>query len=656
MTPSERLREPVSTFPGPLRRAGRWALASSTAVAGWGCHDAAVYLTCGEPALTLAILPRTLLLAVLGGALGGLVELGVRLLPRVVVGALLVLALALSFAPLLPSAGPFGGPSVVLAGWMLAAAVLLALRFARGSLPAILLSSLALGALASVAFAELTLELEPRSFVVLGAALVCLASTRLAHPLARRSLAATTLVAGCAWIALAAAGSSRLSRTPLPRGEGPAPTAPNLVLVVLDTVRASHLAPYGYERQTTPLLDARVQDRAEHHTRAWSTSSWTLPSHASLFTGLFPSEHGATHPRGAGGLASGSEAAPAHPLRADVPTLAELLRERGWRTGAVLSNHGYLDPRYGLDRGFEHYDARPGGRVRRYVPLAQLCGLPLRAGHQSYRDARAITDLALRWLDEAPGERPFFLVVNYMDAHAPYLPPPPFDTAFGGPRIESAFRMRYADREILYDRSLAWLDSQLARLLDAVDDGNTVVIVTSDHGEALGGHGYWMHDWTLYEELVRVPLYVFPVRPRAQPTRDEQTSGADVFHIALAELGQGPAWTPRADGQQGEWFRVPEVPAAKVLADKDVERDLVAWIAWPRKVIVSSSGAVEAYDLALDPGESSPLDLPEAEREAARGRARRWWDEHPPPASAAPAALTPDELERLRELGYAGGG
>lgn len=639
------------------------ALLGGALVAGWVVHDLIVYLGSGDPSLAATLLAPSLALIALGAVCGAL------LLPR---RWALLLALAVPVAVwLAPGLVPIYWSeqrtqlvralvSLLVAG---AAGWLLVQHTRVGSLRA----GLSLGALASLATALWTVELSTHSLGLAGAAALLLAVGFSRGQLVRVALSCVALAVALVPPALQALEQGPLRRANLPRSSADLTTSPstspptspnratNLVLVVLDTVRADHLAPYGYERATTPALDELVRERGIQYTAARSTSSWTLPSHASMFTGLLPSEHGATHPRGAEVEATLSHAAaPAQKLRDDVPTLASLLRDSGYRTGAVMANAAYLLPRFGLDRGFEHYDARPGGLVGNYYPLAQLAWARVRAGRQVYRDARQITDLALDWLERAPGERPFFLTVNYMDAHAPYLPPAPHDEAFGEARVAEPWLLRKRDRTLLYDRSLLFLDAQLERLLAAVDLERTVVIVTSDHGEALGNHGYWMHSWTLYDEVVRVPLYVF--RPGGtSAVNSEPVSGADVFRIALREVGLPQEQLDSELHPFGEWFQLEHTPDAEVLTDKHVARDLLAWIEDGRKVIVSSTGEVEVYDLTADPGERSPLELDDAEVAAARARAETWWLEHPSLDTGSTGELDEDELDRLRKLGYMGG-
>ena len=172
---------------------------------------------------------------------------------------------------------------------------------------------------------------------------------------------------------------------------------PQIVLVVCDTLRADHLTVYGYERPTSPVLE-RLAAEATVYTRFQASAPWTLPSHASMFTGLEPAEHGA-RTLSAEELIELQEQGwqgqnNAAPLAARHTTLAEHFREKGWATAAIVANTAYLDPRFGVAQGFEHYDRRRG-------------------------DVTDMTTRALAWID-AHREEPFFLVLNLMDTHRPY--------------------------------------------------------------------------------------------------------------------------------------------------------------------------------------------------------------------------------------------
>ena len=620
-------------------------------IGGWVAYDLLIYLRCGDPSLAATLLaPSPGLIAL--GALGGALLLSRRWALRLTLAGLLVLWIAPELAPLHWSHSRLQlvrALAILLVGGGASWALV------RRTRMGVLRVGLSVGAVACVAAARLTVQLPLPALSIGAAAALLLVAGFWRGSRVRAALTCAALAAAILPPVLEALETGRLQRPDLPPG-APAAAEPttNLLLIVLDTVRADRLAPYGHDRVTTPALDALVHERATRYTAARSTSSWTLPSHASIFTGLLPSEHGATHARGGETQATRSRlAAPAQKLRDDVPTLASVLRDSGYRTGAVLANAAYLLPRFGLDRGFEHYDARPGGMVGDYFPLAQLAWSPVRAGRQIYRDAERITDLALDWLERDPGGRPFFMTVNYMDAHTPYMPPAPYDAAFGAARVPEPWLLRKQDRALLYDRSLLFLDAQLERLLAEVDLQQTVVIVTSDHGESLGDHGYWMHSWTLYDPVVHVPLYV--LRPGGSASvSEEPVSGADVFHIALSAVGLPQERASSEFRPVAEWYQIDGHPPGEAFKDKHVGRDLLAWIDGPRKLIVSSTGEVEAYDLAVDPGEESPLRLTEAELTAARARAETWWLEHSSLQTDSAGELGEDELERMRKLGYMG--
>jgi len=459
-------------------------------------------------------------------------------------------------------------------------------------------------------------------------------------------------------IALEGYGPTRISwygRDDLPPGPAAPPTEggapPNLVLVVLDTVRADHLASYGYARDTMPRIERFAAEHATRYSNSRSTSSYTLSSHGSLFTGLFPAEHGAARLKPT-----------ALPLKDEVTTLAERLRARGYHTAAVVANGTYLTHRLGTDQGFERFDNRKGSFVGRYLALAQATGSAIWAGHLTYRDARQITNAALDWVSRERRPGPFFLMLNYLDAHEPYLPPSPEDRAFGDERPARPMAPELELRQLQYDRNLLYLDREVGRLLDGLEQRglfeNTVIVVTSDHGEAFGEHGLYEHCWTLYEEVVDVPLFVKPRGERRAEVDPTPINGADVHWLMLSELGLEVERPPTLEGLFGEWYRqIPVVEKYALFAERterDIDQDLIAWMEGDRKVIVSTKGVVEVYDLALDPGEQRPLEIGQEERAAALQKADTWWREHPV-AVGQTEEMDEDELERLRVLGYIGG-
>ena len=350
---------------------------------------------------------------------------------------------------------------------------------------------------------------------------------------------------------------------------------------------------------------------------------------------------------------------PSQPLRGDVTTLAEELSAQGYQTGAIVANAAYLAHEFGVDRGFEHYDDRDGASLPSLL-LLQLAGFQAYLRKQT-RSAETINSLALDWLDaRAPG-RPFFLFLNYMDAHAPYIPPPPYDRAFGNRQPRDPLNPKPPIRSLLYDRLLRYLDAQVTLFLQALENrsllSDTVLIIAADHGEAFGEHGYWQHDRALYEELIRVPLYVKPAGPARPGTSDRPITGPDLYGLILEQLGLPVP--PRHDDASmiAEWYQsegITEAEKRRQFATGPVDRDLLAWFDGGLKWIVSSKGDVEAYDLSADPGELHAIELSADRVEQARAHAQAWWKAHPPVVTAEHAGSAPDPavMERLRNLGY----
>lgn len=220
--------------------------------------------------------------------------------------------------------------------------------------------------------------------------------------------------------------------------------ARSLLLLTLDTTRADHLEPYGAASGTSPALAALARQGVTFE-RAYAVSPLTLPTHATLLTGLYPPQHG---------LRNNGR----HYLRAETHTLAERLQEHGLRTAAFVSA-AVLERRFGLDQGFEVYedDLAGGGREARMVPE--------RAAAQTVEAARA-------WLDDLAADEPFFVWVHLFDPHAAYSPPAPFDDRFAG----SA-----------YAGEIAYMDAEIGRLMSharLADASSTVVAAIADHGES----------------------------------------------------------------------------------------------------------------------------------------------------------------------------
>jgi arylsulfatase A-like enzyme len=271
----------------------------------------------------------------------------------------------------------------------------------------------------------------------------------------------------------------------------------NVVIIGVDTVCSDHLSCYGYDRETSPEID-NLAARGTLFENAVSQAPWTLPSFATIFTSLYPVQHGAS--------------AQNTKLRTDHPTLAMMLLKKGYSTAGII-NAPFLRPEYKLDRGFEHYDYKP--------PFAG-------------RIAGGTTADALAWIDEHIDEH-FFIFVHYFDPHEPYAPPEPYDTKFcpdysgelSAPFSLSFFpRARATDFETmktvseadwnyiraLYDGEICYADQAIGDLIAGIDErgltDNTLIVFLSDHGEEFFEHGGFEHGHTLYNELVKVPLII----------------------------------------------------------------------------------------------------------------------------------------------------
>jgi arylsulfatase A-like enzyme len=431
---------------------------------------------------------------------------------------------------------------------------------------------------------------------------------------------------------------------------------PNLLLVTLDTTRADRLGSYGHRDARTPHLDA-FAETAVVYENAYATSSWTLPSHASLFTGLLPMQHGAqTAPDGV----SETLGYAVRPLDGVFLTLAERLSAAGYETAAFVAGPA-LSRELGVAQGFRSYDDDLSGPGESYQG----------------RRAEVVADRAIAAI-EAFGDAPWFVFVNFFDPHAPYRPPPPHDR--GLPEADAAVLTRtllerlargvpaptagplpLREREALealragYDAEIAYMDLHLGRLLEAAGGLPSWIAITSDHGESFGEHHYLSHGAHLYEDGVRVPLIVRS--PGAQPGRiSTPVSNRTLFAEALAQAGlEPPPSAPRLAEPAG-WIATEVGPSdANVrLFGPVFDRRLRALQVPPHKLIVSSRDEVELYDLVSDPQEQHDLaDREPSLRDALRERLESLTGEHPPLYDeAARAELSPQTREALERLGY----
>ena len=615
---------------------------------GWVTHDLVRYAVSNRPANALELLPSSLVAVAIAAVVGWFCGRGLR--NWVLVAGLAALG---SVAPSL-----FDLELSRATIWIPRVAFLLACGFAltvvlrasfdrdRGTVR----NAFGLGLLlciAKTAFRHGQLEV---SWLLLGLGFACLLIGLLRRPPVRFALTLLAVLGAVGSYAPRVLADLKPTRGDLPPvSPGASAGAPNLVFIVMDTVRADHLSAYGYERATTPQLERFAAEHATRYTNCRSTSPFTLPSHSSMFTGLFPSEHHAALP----GIS-------AIPLRTDVPTLAGRMRDAGFQTAAIVANDTYLNPIFGLDRGFEHFDDRAGGWTGKYLALGQLAGGDtLRIGHLNHREATEITDTALAWLDDDRREGPFFLFLNYLDAHSPYFPNDEHRGLFEDTQPVDPMNPPGPMRQLLYDREIAYVDSQIGRLFDGLRErglfDGTAVIVTADHGEDFLEHDIIEHCWNLYDSLVRVPLFLKPADGRREATNDQKISVAELYGLALRQVGLDAERSFPDHGFVGEWYPTDPISDGYTpwieRTGFDAEAHRVAWLEGDVKWIVSSSGEVLAFDLIEDPGEERPLEIDEAARGRALDRASSWWAARPLPEGDG-SELDQDTKAQLEALGY----
>jgi choline-sulfatase len=385
--------------------------------------------------------------------------------------------------------------------------------------------------------------------------------------------------------------------TPDSRTAPAASVPPSILLVTLDTTRADSIGPDAVGVRT-PAFDA-IASRGRRFRQAYATVPETLPSHASMMTGLYPAGH-AIHEN-------------ARFLAEQYPVLAERLRQTGYRTAAFVSSF-VLARRFGLARGFDVYDDEmPAGR--------------------SERPARVTTDQALRWLP-SESRQPVLVWVHYFDPHYPYEPPEPF-------------RSQYTKQPYLGE--IAAMDQQLGRLIQAFEQhvpGPVAVVIAGDHGEGLGDHGESRHGTLLYQSTMHVPLVV--MGPGIPPGLVEApVSIRRIFHTVLDLAG-----IASADSLRG---------SAKEVVLGEAMKPFLEYGWQPQTMVVEGrqkailAGRLEVYDVVADPSEThdagSGASVPLA--------ARRALDDYPvpsPDAARPPDTLTEDARRRLASLGYVSAG
>jgi arylsulfatase A-like enzyme len=435
---------------------------------------------------------------------------------------------------------------------------------------------------------------------------------------------------------------------------------PNIVLVTFESLRADHVGCYGYERDTTPAIDALSKEGITFD-NAYSVTSWTLASHATIFTGLYPTAH--------------KVVAHNHMLDDSYTTLAELLGQAGYQTAGFVSGP-FLRTTHNLNQGFEIYDdsiANPKGNQAAHGDVTNP------------RMEKLVSDFLSGQRDKA---RPFFLFLYLWDPHYDYIPPEPYDKKFVPADAEAVEVRGYEERGIVtedinrnqlayvvsqYDGEVLWTDALLGRLWKQLRDlglwENTAVVLTADHGESFFEHGKKGHKNNLYVEELHVPLVVkLPGPPAAaRDTRivnliDLFPTVLDIADTAANQPHQGRSLlAPPPESAKPTYFELQEMWFSVNRVTRQVRAQGNMWYAVRlgdyKLVNVQNKDIWELYDLASDPAELEPLG---AEHNDKRDALRKLLETHNANmrqlasdwGQAQPARLSPEDLRRLEALGY----
>ena len=413
---------------------------------------------------------------------------------------------------------------------------------------------------------------------------------------------------------------------PLASAQAPPKEAPNVLFVTIDTLRADHVGCYGYKQVKTPNIDSLAAD-GSRFARAYAVVPVTLPSHSSMMTGTYP-------------MLSGMHDFSGNKLSPLQPTLASVLKQSGYQTGAVIAA-AVLDSRFGLNQGFDfYYD---------HFELSRLDEANL---DEMERPGNVVADVALDWLAKNSRHK-FFLWMHLYDPHFPYHPPEPYAT-------------EYAAHP--YDGEIAFADEQLGRVLRFLKEKgiyqNTIIVLCGDHGESLGEHGEKTHGFFIYNATMHVPLIIHLPEALAARTVAEPVSLVDLMPTVLSAAG-----LPTPSQVQGHSL-LSEIRGVPAATDLPTNRTLYGETFLPRihfdwselrasenaKYHFIEAPRPELYDLTKDPGElhnlfSEKTAVADEMRAQLKSLIR---DYSAGKEMAEKTGLDPALMERLKALGYAG--
>jgi len=418
--------------------------------------------------------------------------------------------------------------------------------------------------------------------------------------------------------------------------QGNAAGRPNVVFVVLDTLRADHLEFYGYRDSTAPFLN-RVAEQSAVFTRAFSSSSWTAPSTASLFTGLYPTRHGVTMGFKANlhreVERTGETTIQVGKLPASVTTLPEFMKRLGYRSYGVATNLN-IGSAIGFDRGFDRF--------------VSLSGEP----------AETVLKTLRSWKSEIEAEPPYFLYLHLNDVHKPYTQRAPWFEESGDSR---------ADTVSAYDSEIHYVDGVLEKMLELFDfapggDRGGILVIASDHGEEFWDHGGDGHRFSLHYEVNRIALMLSG--PGIRPgVRSENVSGVDVLPTLLDLIGAPPpdlvdgrSLSPLLLSGSGEDALRAELGSRPLLAHRahrhSPDKELWAVVVGPWRLIVTPDGS-QLYDLRSDIQEIRDLSGIETQQVAVlQAELDRFRAATPVERVETKVLLDSEDLRALRALGY----
>ncbi|MDY6853851.1 MAG: sulfatase [Thermodesulfobacteriota bacterium] len=462
---------------------------------------------------------------------------------------------------------------------------------------------------------------------------------------------------------------------------------PNILFISIDTLRADHVSIYNeIEKETSPNID-RIAQKGYVFKRAYTPSSWTLPAHASMMTGLFPSSHQADR------SLHQTMSWPVDPLPYSALTLAEILRDNGYRTAGIISNP-FVSSTFGMHQGFEFFDDQVDLfedirylSLKDYSILFKILEIFNIIDKDDYDGEQRVIEVNKRALDWFQKHRddsaPFFLFLHYNEPHFTYEPPWPYNKSKSGMQLdyftdiellnEGQFSLSsygLNDLTALYDGEISYLDHHLGIFFKKLKQwnllDNTLVIITSDHGESFNEHEIWQHGNSLYEEQIRVPLII--QHPKLVPSSifdndniaqlvDLMPTILDILQIQIPAHIQGRSLLPIFQGKPELSFNL---AFAEIRADINWKAQnprygdaIKAVLNKEWKYISYDNGREELYNLELDPQEKNNLFSAEIiKAKEMRELLNAWSHAVSPEKRDKKGKIDGGRLEQLRSLGY----